>query len=127
MQQALPIPRRWHPTGTILGVTQTDNVWADGSERGRTACLRALISGPATAAYDTLVVIEQDDSLIYSDRRLLYQAVRAAGRADSLRYEHRRREAEILLGIPDAIAWCWAKGGRWRKPIDPTVSATCHV
>jgi hypothetical protein len=26
---------------------------------------------------------------------------------------------ERLLGILDAIAWCWAKGGRWQAHIRP--------
>jgi hypothetical protein len=93
----------------------------------RAACLRRLIDDLATASDDTLVVIEQDDSLVHSDRQLLYEAVRELDRADSLRYEHRRREAELLLGIPDAIAWCWAKGGQWRKHIDPTVSTVHQI
>jgi hypothetical protein len=90
--------------------------------RARAACLRLLIDDLATVPDDTLVIIEQDESLVHSDRQLLYQAVRAVDRADSLRYDHRRRETELLLGIPDAIAWCWAKGGQWRTLIGPTVS-----
>jgi hypothetical protein len=38
-------------------------------------------------------------------------------RSDTLRYEHRRAAAEQLLTLPDAIAWCWAKGGDWRRRI----------
>ncbi|MEB3068213.1 hypothetical protein [[Mycobacterium] vasticus] len=87
----------------------------------RAACMRGLIEDLATNSDDTLIIIEQDDSLVHSDRRLLYEAVRAVGRADNLRYDHRRREAELLLGIPDAIAWCWAKGGRWRQHIEPAI------
>jgi hypothetical protein len=74
--------------------------------QARAACLHLLIDDLATAPDDTLVIIEQDESLVHSDRRLLYEAVRAVDRADSLRYDHRRRDAELLLGIPDAIAWC---------------------
>ncbi len=88
----------------------------------RAACLRELIDDLAANPDDTLIIIEQDDSLVHSDRRLLYEAVRTVGRPESLRYDHRRREAEILLGTPDAIAWCWAKGGQWRKHIGPTVA-----
>ena len=26
-----------------------------------------------------------------------------------------------LLTVPDAIAWCWARGGAWRERIQPVV------
>ena len=29
---------------------------------------------------------------------------------------------EQLLGIPDAFAWCWAKGGHWRSHIRPVIT-----
>jgi hypothetical protein len=91
--------------------------------QARAACLRLLVDDLAAASDDTLLIIDQDDSLVHSDRQLLYEAVRKIDRADSLRYDHRQRHTELLLGIPDAIAWCWAKGGRWRKLIGPTVGS----
>jgi hypothetical protein len=91
--------------------------------QARAACLRLLVDDLTRDAGDTLMIIDQDDSLVHSDRQLLYEAVRKLDRAGSLRYDHRRRQAELLLGIPDAIAWCWAKGGRWRTLISPTVSS----
>jgi hypothetical protein len=41
--------------------------------------------------------------------------------------EHKRPHADALLAIPDAIAWCWAKGGHWRKLINPAVTVTRDV
>jgi hypothetical protein len=35
-------------------------------------------------------------------------------RANSTRAEH-----ELLLAVPDAIAWCWTKGGHWRDRVQP--------
>lgn len=52
----------------------------------------------------------------------LYRAVRAAGLEATLRYEHRRAATERLLGIPEAFAWCWAKGGHWRSHIRPVIT-----
>jgi hypothetical protein len=49
------------------------------------------------------------------DTQHLIEFTRAAGCRDTLRYEHRRASAEQLLAIPDAIAWCWANGGDWRR------------
>jgi hypothetical protein len=28
---------------------------------------------------------------------------------------------ELMLAVPDAIAWCWAKGGVWKARIRPVV------
>ena len=64
-----------------------------------------------------MLVIEQDDSLLDWDRRQLYALARET-RLPLLRYEHRRASAEQLLAIPDAIAWCWVKGGPLAAP-DP--------
>lgn len=88
----------------------------------RAACLSALIDDLATSAVDTVIVLDQDETLVQSDRRLLYRAVRDVGREGTLRYEHRRAATEQLLGIPDAFAWCWAKGGYWRSHIRSVVT-----
>jgi hypothetical protein len=69
-----------------------------------------------------MLVIEQDDSLVSWDNQHLIALTRAAGCRDVLRYEHRRASAELALAIPDAIAWCWAKGGDWRRRIEPVVT-----
>ena len=71
--------------------------------------------------------LEQDDSLIESDRRVLYERVRVAGCEHTLRYEHKAAHEECLLAIPDAVAWCWAKGGEWRRRAEPIVAEICAV
>lgn len=94
----------------------------------RETCPRALVTDVAAGGHNMLV-LEQDDSLLWWDQQRLIEITREVGCRDTLRYEHRRAEHETLLAIPDAIAWCWAKGGRWRdrvqavvtevRPIDP--------
>jgi len=91
----------------------------------RAACLTALVVD-AAARDDAILVLEQDDTLVVSDRKLLYRATREAGCPD-LRYEHRRAAVEQLLALPDAIAWCWAKGGDWRRRIEPVVTDVREV
>jgi len=72
--------------------------------------LTAIVADAATRDH-AMLVLEQDDTLVVSDRaKLLYRATREAGCPD-LRYEHRRAAVDQLLALPDAIAWCWAKGG----------------
>jgi len=39
-----------------------------------------------------------------------------------VRYVHRKPSTEPLLAIPDASAWSWAKGGDWRRRIDPLIT-----
>ena len=86
----------------------------------RAACLRAVVNDAAARAHPVLV-LEQDDSLLSWDNQHLIEFTRAAGCRDTLRYQHRRATEEHLLAIPDAIAWCWAKGGDWRRRIQPVV------
>jgi len=92
----------------------------------RHACLEAIVTDAAECAAQ-LLVIERDDSLWEADRKLLYQQVRKAGCAETLRYQHPRAHEESLLWIPDAVAWCWAKGGDWRRRVEPVVHAEYRV
>ncbi len=70
----------------------------------------------------TRLVLEQDDSLLAWTARRLWQITGQVGCRDRLRYEHARASEELLLVIPDAVAWCWAKGGQRRNRIRPVVT-----
>jgi len=71
---------------------------ATSSTRAPLAC--AAWSRTLQTRGDTLLVIEQDDSLLDWDRRQIYALAREA-RLPLLRYEHRRASAEQLLAIPE--------------------------
>ena len=90
----------------------------------RNACLQSLVEDVADR--EVRLVLERDDSLLEWDRRTLYALARRSGAVD-LRYEHLRAAIEPVLAVPDAIAWCWAKGGDWRRRIDPAVSEVREV
>lgn len=92
----------------------------------RDACLQALIRD-ITVGEQTLLVLEQDDSIIHWDRQRLIELTRTQGHRDTLRYEHHRAKSELLLAVPDAIAWCWARGGQWKRQIRPVISAVKQV
>jgi hypothetical protein len=62
-----------------------------------------------------------------ADRRWLYQRVRKAGCTETLEYRHLRAYEEPLLAIPDAVAWCWVKGGEWRGRVEPLVEHVREV
>lgn len=88
----------------------------------RAACLEALVLDAVTVGA-SMLVLELDDSLRRWDNQRLIEIIRQTGCRDILRYEHRRAATDELLAIPDAIAWCWAKGGAWRRRIEPVVTA----
>jgi ribosomal protein L19E len=92
----------------------------------RRACIDQLVDDCALLRA-RLLVLERDDSLEAADRRWLYERVRAAGCAETLRYQHQRAHEEPLLAIPDAVAWCWAKGGEWRRRVEPLVERVREV
>jgi len=92
----------------------------------RAACLRAIVEDAARRG-DAMLVLEQDDSLVSWDNQHLIEFTRAAGCRDTLRYEHRRAAVDLALAIPDAIAWCWAKGGDWRRRVEPVVTNVREV
>ncbi|OBB32209.1 hypothetical protein A5763_11220 [Mycolicibacterium fortuitum] len=91
----------------------------------RSACLRALIDDHASL--NAHIVLDEDETMVRFDNQKLVEYTRAAGCRDILRYEHKRSHTEALLAIPDAIAWCWAKGGEWRKLIQPAITAARDV
>ena len=113
----------------VSGVTATvyDGGRHHRNERERrAACLHALVIDAAERG-DAMLVLEQDDTLLSWDNQRLIEFTREAGCRDSLRYEHRRAASELLLAVPDAIAWCWAKGGDWRRRIEPVVTDVREV
>ncbi|MFI9641273.1 hypothetical protein ACIG87_14620 [Micromonospora sp. NPDC051925] len=72
-------------------------------------------------------MIERDDSTLKADQRLLFEEVRRAGIAGQLRYDHLKAHEECLLAIPDALAWCWARGGHWRTAVRAMVTESHRV
>lgn len=91
----------------------------------RAACLHALVDDHAVAGAH--IVLDQDETMIRWDNQKLIEFTRAAGCRDRLRYEHRHAHSELLLAVPDAIAWCWAKGGQWRSLVAPAITAVRDV
>ncbi|MEV5820471.1 hypothetical protein AB0L22_14985 [Micromonospora haikouensis] len=92
----------------------------------REACLVELVEHSAKINAARLI-LERDDSTFLADQRLLFEQVRRAGIAGTFRYEQMRAHEECLLAVPDALAWCWAKGGRWRSSIRHMISELRQV
>lgn len=85
----------------------------------RDAVVGRLTDDVAGMGADRLV-LERDESTVGSDRQIIMQRLAKVSN-DRLRYEHRRAHEECLLSVPDALVWCWAKGGNWRTLIMPLV------
>ncbi|MEU0089532.1 hypothetical protein [Kribbella sp. NPDC006257] len=43
--------------------------------------------------------------------------MRRFGCAATLQYELLAPQLDLMLWVPDAIVWAWAKGGEWRQLI----------
>lgn len=82
---------------------------------GRRACLDAVVRDAADTA--ERLVIERDESTFAFDRRVLYEATRRHRCADTMTYELLAPHADPMLWIPDAVAWCWNRGGSWRDAV----------
>jgi hypothetical protein len=81
----------------------------------RAACIAGIVEDAVRLGHQRLV-FERDETLVNLDRQALIEASRK--HRFSLDYEHLRASEELLLGIPDAIVWAWARGGGWRQQIN---------
>lgn len=91
----------------------------------RRACLAQLVHDQAGRCEH--LVLESDTTQDGRDRQDLIELTRAAGCGDTMTYEHATATAEPLLAIPDAVAWAWARGGDWRRRVQPVVERIIHV
>ena len=87
---------------------------------GREACHRDLVALAARDGHER-IVFERDESIEHADRRILYDAVRRLGAGDAISYAHETAHQEPLLWIADAIAWSHARGGDWRRRVQPLI------
>jgi hypothetical protein len=86
------------------------------------ACLRKLCDQPKvqTASHMTLdfSTTEERDRRIFEENRRRFKSHFPI-------YRHCPSRHEPLLWVPDAIGWCWGRGGVWKQLIKPCV--TLHV
>lgn len=92
----------------------------------RRACLEQLVRDLADQG-QVQFTLELDETLLSTDRQQLIEVTRDTGCADQLHYRHERAATEPLLALPDAIAWCYAKGGHWRARISSVIAGTTDV
>jgi len=119
-------PRRRVILETIAGSGVTAVIFdagpVDGDELGlRRARLRAVVTDVADVEADRLA-LGRDDSVLRWDRQWLVEITRELVCRDTVRYEYARAAEDLLLSVPDATAWCWGRGGDWRRRIQPAVT-----
>ena len=125
--------RRRRVIVSALAAMQVQAIVYDAARRyrtdlaARTACLTAIVEDIAARDGDTRLVIEQDDSVVRADRHDLFQLVRQAGITDRIEYRHQRAYDELLLALPDIVAWSWVRSGEWRRRISPILTTVRTV
>lgn len=87
---------------------------------GRAECIRDLVAIAARDGHDR-IVLERDVSIEHADKKVLYDAVQQLNVRDVVTYTHETAHQEPLLWIADAIAWSYAKGGDWRRRVQPMI------
>ncbi|MGK0741654.1 hypothetical protein ACSHWG_07215 [Leucobacter sp. Z1108] len=93
---------------------------------GRERCLAGLVSFAAAQSH-TKIVIERDESIEHSDRRILFREVKHHGLTGALTYSLEAPHIEPLLWVADAIAWSYTKGGDWKRRIEPMVAGVIKL
>ncbi len=86
----------------------------------RRACLEGVLEH-AAKLHVTRLHIEQDDSVLAFDKKVVFEAVRALGLDQSFSYGWLRPRQEPLLWAADGFAWAWGRGGQWRSLVADAV------
>ncbi|MFF1817477.1 hypothetical protein ACFVWG_09280 [Kribbella sp. NPDC058245] len=99
--------------GVVVDIYITDrSTLAD-----RRRCLEAIVRDCAGSA--ERLIAEMDESLYESDLRTIREAAHRFGCHETLRWSILVAKADPLLWVPDAVAWCWARGGDWKQAVAP--------
>ncbi|MFT4186961.1 MAG: hypothetical protein QM621_00090 [Aeromicrobium sp.] len=92
----------------------------------RDRCLEALLRD-IDRRTETQITLDRDESLVTWDRQLMIERTRALGLRGRVTYRHASLHEEIGLIIPDAVAWSWARGGEWRRRVQPLTNVAQEV
>lgn len=91
----------------------------------RDRALRAVVERAATS-HAAVLVLDLDHTLVARDARTLSDACRTTG-VGTITYSHQALSQQPLLALPDVVAWCWARGGSWRRAVSALISSTIQV
>lgn len=83
----------------------------------RSACIGALIDSLNPQDKYSLV-FDCDESQVNYDKRNLSEAISRRNLEIAVEYRHEEPHKECLLWLPDALAWCFARGGNWNLSLE---------
>lgn len=97
-----------------------------GAESARHACMAALV-GDLLARKANRLVIDSREEQDHFDVRTVTQALRSHRAGVNLTYKHIESTSEILLGLPDLVAWCYGAGRGWRERVERLITRVIDV
>ena len=92
--------------------------------QARVLCLEALV-GMAVESEVFSLVIERDETLVQSDKRIIAGILMSEG--SSLDYRHVGAYEHPLLWVSDAVAWSFYSGGDWLRRSSPIVDEVIYL
>ncbi len=90
----------------------------------RILCLEALV-GMAVESEIFSLVIERDESLVQSDKKVIAGILMAEDSV--LEYQHVGPHEHPLLWVSDAVAWSFTSGGDWLRRSSPVVDEVIYL
>ena len=92
----------------------------------RRICLETLVES-LNPLERYVLVLDRDETREHSDRLTLSKRLRLLGLTDRVNFVHSEPHQEKLLWIPDAIGWCYARGGVWRSRVTELRTSVIHI
>lgn len=87
----------------------------------RERALRAMVTLATAGSTAVNLTLDLDQTLRSRDARVLASSLRER-RATGVTYGHQTLTTQPLLALPDVVAWCWARGGDWRRRVQSVIS-----
>lgn len=91
------------------------------SSSARQHCIESAINQLAAFNIDRFV-LEQDRTIEKLDRSTIHSALSRSGHLGALEYGHADARNEPCLWVPDAVAWCWQRGGQMKETARPVIA-----
>jgi hypothetical protein len=107
--------------GDISAIVYDASGFGKDGKAGRDAAI-ARMAASAAMMPASRIILERDDSVVDQDSAIIKAQLVEAGVEHVVGVDHLRAREEPLLAIPDALAWCWTKGGEWRKLAEPLIA-----
>lgn len=98
----------------------------DTAEVARQECLARMVDDLLAAGGQRLV-LDTRENRDRQDEATIRAVLGGQPRWSGLTYEHLDGGQELVLGVPDTVAWCYGAGGDWRRRIAPAVADVIQV